>query len=457
MTAVFELDNNTFPSSVGSADYGTGTPGQDIPNLLRPDSGVDQEDNLTWELASKYLVGIFLSLVIFSSIVGNFLVCLAIYTDRRLRKLSNLFLASLALADLFVAALVESFALANDMMGYWVFGSQFCETWIAFDVMGCTSSILNLCAISLDRFIHIKDPLRYGRWMTKRVVISSIAAIWLLSALVSFLPISLGWHKPKKSGQGNSPEEIQDFPGSSGSELPSCAMDLTPTYAVVSSSISFFVPCVVMVALYTRLYLYARKHVKNIRAVTKMNYTAAAANPNATRQVSSNGKVVTLVKMAKNANNHVSHHVMDHKAAITLGVIMGTFLICWVPFFCMNITAAFCKSCVSDTTFKGLTWLGYLNSALNPVIYSIFNTEFREAFKRILVTYVRGECCASWEHPWCRGRHDSLDRRKRSSASPALDAKSGATWNKRPISPIHSETALKIEAPGESSGGGTEI
>lgn len=55
--------------------------------------------------------------------------------------------------------------------------------------MCCTASIVNLCAISLDRFIHIKNPLRYEQWMTKKVVCASVAAIWLLSALVSFLPI----------------------------------------------------------------------------------------------------------------------------------------------------------------------------------------------------------------------------------------------------------------------------
>lgn len=44
--------------------------------------------------------------------------------------------------------------------GYWIFGAQFCDTWVAFDVMCSTASILNLCAISLDRYIHIKDPLR---------------------------------------------------------------------------------------------------------------------------------------------------------------------------------------------------------------------------------------------------------------------------------------------------------
>lgn len=96
-------------------------------------------------------------------ISGNVLVCWAICADRRLRKLGNLFIVSLAVADLLVSGIVMTFALANDLMGYWAFGPQFCDAWIAMDVMCSTASILNLCAISLDRFIHIKDPLRYCR------------------------------------------------------------------------------------------------------------------------------------------------------------------------------------------------------------------------------------------------------------------------------------------------------
>lgn len=64
-----------------------------------------------------FFAGIFLSLLIFLSIAGNILVCLAIYTERSLRRIGNLFLASLAVADLFVASLVMTFAGVNDLLG----------------------------------------------------------------------------------------------------------------------------------------------------------------------------------------------------------------------------------------------------------------------------------------------------------------------------------------------------
>ena len=68
----------------------------------------------------------------------------------------------------------------------------------------------------------------------------------------------------------------------------------------------------------------------------------------------------------------------------------GVFLICWVPFFTCNIIDAICiklekADCrLSTTAFLLTTWLGYLNSIVNPVIYTIFNPEFRKAFKKIL-------------------------------------------------------------------------
>ncbi|CAG9569437.1 unnamed protein product [Danaus chrysippus] len=219
-------------------------------SLMKPQWNMKTQRTPMRSLCYLYYLSvcIFLSLLIFVSAAGNILVCIAIYTDRGLRRIGNLFLASLAIADMLVAAAVMTFAGVNDLLGYWVFGEQFCDTWVACDVMCSTASILNLCAISLDRYIHIKDPLRYGRWVTRKVAIVTIALIWLLAVLVSFLPISLGLHRPPTETTAPT-----DHPSH-----PTCALVLTPTYAVVSSCISFILPCIVMISIYCRLYCYAR-------------------------------------------------------------------------------------------------------------------------------------------------------------------------------------------------------
>lgn len=75
----------------------------------------------------------------------------------------------------------------------------------------------------------------------------------------------------------------------------------------------------------------------------------------------------------------------ERKAAKTLAIITGAFVICWLPFFIMALVMALCNDCdISDTMVSFFLWLGYFNSTLNPVIYTIFSPEFRQAFKRIL-------------------------------------------------------------------------
>ncbi|XP_046994192.1 alpha-2B adrenergic receptor-like [Schistocerca americana] len=75
----------------------------------------------------------------------------------------------------------------------------------------------------------------------------------------------------------------------------------------------------------------------------------------------------------------------EKRATLILGLIMGSFIACWLPFFFLYILLPLCPGCdIPDSAFATAFWLGYTNSALNPVIYTIFNKDFRRAFRRIL-------------------------------------------------------------------------
>ncbi|NXC04099.1 DRD1L protein, partial [Orthonyx spaldingii] len=299
-----------------------------------------------------------LSLLILCTLLGNALVCAAVLRFPHLRsKVTNLFVVSLAASDLLVAVLVMPWRAASDVAGFWPFGA-FCDLWVAFDIMCCTASILSLCLISLERYWAIASPFRHHSAVTPRAALVTIAVAWLLSLLISFVPVQLQWHKQREQ------------PGWNGSvEEQSCEPGLSGAYAISSSLVSFYIPVAVMLGTYGRLFRIARRQ---IRAVSSLERAAGGSRPGSNRP----GESAPRNSLQK-----------ETKLLQTLTVIVGVFVCCWLPFFVLNCLVPFCEPaalpCVSGTVLSTFTWLGWANSALNPIIYA-FNAEFRRAFTSLL-------------------------------------------------------------------------
>uniref|UniRef100_A0A3B3ZFK2 Alpha-2A adrenergic receptor n=1 Tax=Periophthalmus magnuspinnatus TaxID=409849 RepID=A0A3B3ZFK2_9GOBI len=379
---------------------------------------------------TSVLLTVLVSFMILLIVFGNVLVVIAVFTSRALRAPQNLFLVSLASADILVATLVMPFSLANELMGYWYFGEIWCEIYLALDVLFCTASIAHLCAISLDRYWSITQAIEYNLKRTPRRIKCIIFIVWVIAAVISFPPL-ITMKKEKNK------------------EHPVCTINDDEWYVISSCIGSFFLPCIIMVLVYIRIYQIAKKRT---RAPTGDRIPKANAvdhkhngldgdkeediklngerdielkeqggegdgvkgeangvdiedssssdhkvnNPCSIKKKSHKGK--TKLCQIKPGDNEVPKHVQSTKGSrwkgrqnrekrftFVLAVVIGVFVICWFPFFFTYMLQTICVSCyVPLTLFKFFFWFGYCNSALNPIIYTIFNNDFRRAFKKIL-------------------------------------------------------------------------
>uniref|UniRef100_A0A914DXP0 G-protein coupled receptors family 1 profile domain-containing protein n=2 Tax=Acrobeloides nanus TaxID=290746 RepID=A0A914DXP0_9BILA len=119
-----------------------------------------------------------------------------------------------------------------------------CQIFTTADILLCTSSILNLCAIAIDRYWAIHDPINYAQKRTLRFVIIVIILVWILSAMISIPPL-FGWN---------------DY--TSQQLLDHCELTDEKAFVVFSASGSFFLPLIVMVVIYVKIFLAARNRIR---------------------------------------------------------------------------------------------------------------------------------------------------------------------------------------------------
>lgn len=395
----------------------------DTPQLLE-DLGVEE-----FELPAlqSVVVSIILLIVILGTVVGNVLVCIAVCMVRKLRRPCNYLLVSLALSDLCVALLVMPMALLYEVLERWSFGTLLCDIWVSFDVLCCTASILNLCAISVDRYLAITKPLEYGVKRTPRRMMLCVGIVWLAAACISLPPLLI---------LGN---EHEDEDGQ-----PICTVCQNFAYQIYATLGSFYIPLSVMLFVYYQIFRAARRivleekraqtHLQQALNGTGSPQTATAPALGHTDLGSGNGAGHHGHRHSSVGNTsltystcgglstsggggggggigipHGGHHgsgggvsgstgllgsphhkklrfqlAKEKKASTTLGIIMSAFTICWLPFFILALIRPFETMHVPPSLSSLFLWLGYANSLLNPIIYATLNRDFRKPFQEIL-------------------------------------------------------------------------
>lgn len=219
--------------------------------------------------------------IILSAVLGNALVIISVHRHRKLRVITNYYVVSLAMADMLVALCAMTFNASVELTsGKWLFGYFMCDVWNSLDVYFSTASILHLCCISVDRYYAIVRPLEYPITMTHKTVSFMLANVWLLPALISFTPIFLGWYTT---------EQHQAF----RKENPNvCIFVVNKYYAIISSCVSFWIPGVVMLTMYCRIY---KEAIRQRKALSR---------------TSSNIILNSIHQHRTSHYNHHSHHYL---------------------------------------------------------------------------------------------------------------------------------------------------
>ncbi|MFT7813312.1 5-hydroxytryptamine receptor 1D [Arapaima gigas] len=358
------------------------------------ENGTDGPGDVSTSLDETTLLGlqIFLSAVLavvtLATMLSNAFVITTILLTRKLHTPANFLIGSLAVTDLLVSILVMPISIVYTVSKTWSFGQIMCDIWLSSDVTFCTASILHLCVIALDRYWAITDALKYSKRRTTRHAGAMIAVVWIISISISMPP--LFWRQEKAH-----------------EELKECKVNTTQiSYTLYSTFGAFYVPTVLLIILYGRIYVAARSRIFKTPTTHGKRFTTA--------QLVRNSAGSSLSSINSSSNQEGSHlhgspvftnsvkvkladsvlerkricAAREKKATKTLGIILGAFIVCWLPFFVITlyvgITGCSITSCsLIPVLFDVFTWLGYLNSLINPVIYTVFNDDFKQAFQKL--------------------------------------------------------------------------
>ncbi|XP_061664188.1 5-hydroxytryptamine receptor 2C-like isoform X1 [Syngnathoides biaculeatus] len=362
--------------------------------------------NLTREV--KNWPALLILVIIALTVGGNILVILAVSLEKKLQNATNFFLRSLAVADMLVGILVMPVSLINILYDYaWPLPSALCPIWIYLDVLFSTASIMHLCAISLDRYVAIRNPIEHSRFNSRTKAMMKIAAVWTISIGVS-TPIPV---------IGLLNEDNVFVNGS-------CVLN-EERFILMGSFVAFFIPLVIMVVTYGLtvqvLQRQATVFLCEANASSQQPLQAPAVTDASQKhpdlpelKAESESGILLGVSASESvgilpgseatsqlsspaagpgrgaaAGCHGRRGMMqaiknERRASKVLGIVFFLFLVMWCPFFITNVTLVLCGGSCNESLLHELlnvfVWVGYISSGVNPLVYTLFNKTYRRAF-----------------------------------------------------------------------------
>ncbi|XP_053497689.1 trace amine-associated receptor 13c-like [Ictalurus furcatus] len=278
--------------------------------------------------------------VVLLTVCGNMLVIISVLHFKQLHTPTNMLVFSLAVSDFLIGALLMPSMLMWTIESCWIFGRDFCISFWLIGGFLTILSIYNIALIAVDRYLALSNPFLYMNRVSVRITGIVIVCVWcVVLAYISALLYC----------NGNFTNTVM-CPGE-------CLLYLNEVSSVIDLIFSFIFPLSVIIILYTRLFVIAKKHATAIRELN--NHT-------------------------RPKTQKITSHSMksERKAAKVLGILVSVFLMCLLPYFIYSLLGDVIE--VQSETFQKLAIVLYLNSTINPVIYALFYPWFRRCIKLII-------------------------------------------------------------------------
>ncbi|XP_017563162.1 trace amine-associated receptor 13c-like [Pygocentrus nattereri] len=284
---------------------------------------------------------IVLSCVSVFTVFLNLLVIISISHFKQLHIPTNLLILSLAVADLLVGLFVMPVKIMELIDSCWYLGKIACSVSPIIYNLSMSASLCSLVFIAVDRYIAVSDPLLYSTRVTVCKISVFIIIGWSFCSFYVIIFLYTNDHLLLSQ--------------ISSECYGKCVLFVKYSWVIIDMVIFFLAPCSVILVLYSIIFTVARRQARAVRTVK-------------------NG--ASKIQRAKPSNSS------ETKAAKTLGIIIFVYLACWIPLYIGSLSVeSFTSSSMVWTVFG---WLLYLNSSVNPLIYAIFYSWFRESAKCIL-------------------------------------------------------------------------
>ncbi|MEQ2161989.1 hypothetical protein GOODEAATRI_015372 [Goodea atripinnis] len=308
------------------------------------------------------------------ALLANTAVMVVIIKAPHLRKFA--FVCHLCVVDLLCAILLMPLGIVSSSPYFTgvVFTVLECQIYVFLNVILIAASIFTITAISVERYYYIVHPMRYEVKMTLKLTLAVVVMVWVVSAILSFSTI-FGW--PSHSLRSISAAHCS---------LHWRHRDHRLIFSALFSVTCFCLPAVVIFSVYCNVYKVARV------AARQHGPLPSWTNPQVKHRSDSINSQTTIITTHHAPRRRTrKRHFIGSKAALTLVIIVGQFLICWLPYFAFHLFLILdSKPHTPNDLEEVVTWLAYSSFAMNPFFYGLLNRQIREELcklKRCYSTY----------------------------------------------------------------------